>query len=231
MELARGTLSRLTFEPGDERDPVWTSDGREIAFASSRGGDLDLWSVPADGSERPRRLLQAPADQVPESWVPGGRALVFSEEFGEGGSDLWLLAEGGERRPLLRTPFDERSARLSPDGRWLAYVSDESGRDEVYVRSFPPPGGKVQVSVGGGDRPWWTPNGDALTFRSGDRRVRVALALAAGGAELRPAATVPLRRDGELENYGIGADGDAELVLRDGGAARPRREITVVVPR
>jgi hypothetical protein len=163
-EFDRGARLRLTTSNQNRRS-VWYPDGSRIAFYSNPGGDQDIFVVPSTGGE-PQALLRLPRAQFPDAWSPDGRLLIFSE--GVAVRDLWLLPIGEEPRPLVVTSFNERGAVFSPDGRWLAFVSDESGRDEVYVQAFPGPSTKFTVSSAGGIQPMWSRGGRELFYREGD---------------------------------------------------------------
>ena len=170
-QLDRGPLTRLTFGGSNSR-PTWTPDGKSIAFVADRADVPALWMKPADGSagERPLAPLGGPISEVVLS--SDGSWLVYRLGGTNGNRDLYAIRLGGDSAaiPLVATPADEWEPRLSPDGRWLAYVSDESGRDEVYVRPFPNAGGaKWQVSVGGGVETVWSPVGRELFYRGSDQ--------------------------------------------------------------
>jgi serine/threonine-protein kinase len=174
-DLLRDTLTRLTFE-GVNTFPIWTPDGKRVAYKSQRGSSFNILWKPADGSGAEERLPTVSGTfQAPLSFSPDGRTLVYYQEDPKTGYDLWMLPLQGERKPqpFLQTPFNERTARLSPDGRWLAYLSDESGRYEVYVRPFPGPGGKWQISTEGGVEVTWSPKGNELFYRTGEQREKM----------------------------------------------------------
>jgi eukaryotic-like serine/threonine-protein kinase len=175
LDLDRGSLTRLTSDAAIDLRPTWTPDGERVTFGSNQAGPMDLYWTKADGSEPEKALLAAPLAQQPTSWSPDGRHLAYSEEDPNTGFDLWVLTLGGPRTPFLRTAFDERGASFSRDGRWLAYTSNESARDEIYVRPFPGPGPKWQISTGGGSEPVWARNGEELFYRSGDKMMAVAV--------------------------------------------------------
>jgi serine/threonine-protein kinase len=168
-DWARDTLSRLTFGPGASEMPVWTPDGRRIAFRSNRAdpSTSNLYWQRADGTGEVQRLTTSKNTQSPESWHPSGKFLSFMEQAPN--ADLMILpmegddASGwkpGQPTIFLKSPFSELASMFSPDGRWLAYASNETGRFEVYVRPFPDVnGGHWQVSTGGGTRPLWARNG------------------------------------------------------------------------
>ncbi|MBI1722793.1 MAG: protein kinase [Gemmatimonadetes bacterium] len=178
-DMDRGTLSRLTFD-GNNQYPEWTPDGRRVVFTTSRTGTQanDLYWTPADGSGEATPLIQAPGAQWEVAWEPDGHSLVFRQSGSTTASrDLMVMPLDSPRtpRPYLTSPFEERAPAMSPDGRWLAYVSNESGRDEVYVRAFPEPAGRWQVSVSGGLEPRWAPTGREIYYRSGDSLVSASV--------------------------------------------------------
>ena len=164
-DLARNTLTRITFSPGADRYPAWTPDGRRLLFGSGAGGPANVFWQAADGSGSPERLAESKNGQQPYSVSPDGSRVVLRD--GIPPFNLAVLSLGAERRtePLVHTEFDEQNAEISPDGRWLAYESDESGQREVYVRPFPNVNeGRWQVSSGGGTRPLWARNGQELFY-------------------------------------------------------------------
>jgi eukaryotic-like serine/threonine-protein kinase len=187
-DVVRETLTRLTVEPTFEQYGVWTPDGKTIIYASSKVGSptapRNLFRRPADGTGVAEQLTQGAVAQFPSTVTPDGTALIFREEpppptiGAPPGRDLVLLPLQGERRPrpLLQTTFSELNAEVSPDGRWLAYESNESGRNEIYVRPFPSvDAGKRQVSTNGGTQPLWAHNGQELFYESNGGLMRVAV--------------------------------------------------------
>jgi len=171
--------SRSTLTPHvtgfDNATPVWSPKGDRIAFRSNREGEFNLFWQAADGSAPPERLTASEYRQHPSSWSPDGKMLAYQERRPETGWDLWLLSMDGERvrKPLLQTRSNEKFPMFSPDGRWIAYDSDESGQYEVYLRPFPGSGGKKQISTGGGIRPAWSADGRELFYRNGDKMMVV----------------------------------------------------------
>ncbi len=186
-DLERRTRSRLTDSPGEDQGPVWHPDGEQIAYYSSQSGPFRMFLADASGSGAPRRLPPSPGSQRPECFTADGRRLIFSNNHEQTGFDLWSLELGGnaEPEPLLVTPYDELHARLSPDGRWLAYVSDESGRREVYLRHLSGDERRWPLSAGGGDEPVWDPGGGALYYRTAGAIHRVGI-VAPGDASGEP---------------------------------------------
>ena len=175
-DIPRGTLTRLTFEANNQL-PIWAPDGKRLAFASDRAGPANLFWKLADGSGAAERLATSEHGNHPDSWSSDGQALAFHEHHPTTGRDVWVLPLEGERqpRPFLRTPFNEASPVFSPDNRWLAYGSGESGRREIYVQPFPGPGGKSQISTEGGTEPVWPRNGRELFYRNGERMMAVEI--------------------------------------------------------
>src|ERR1700674_744031 len=142
-DFSRETLTRLTFEGDTNLAPVWTPDGKRIAFNSDRKGPINIYWQLADGSGGLEQLTTSEHLHAPMSWSPDGQLLVFVEVDPTTQRDIWVLRMGDRKaQPFLQTRFDEGEPRFSPDGRWLAYISNESGRYEIYVQPYPGPGGK-----------------------------------------------------------------------------------------
>jgi Tol biopolymer transport system component len=161
---------RLTFQ-GHNIFPIWSPDGKRVVFASPAGSANEMFSIPADGSATdPERLTRNDIVQVPQDWSPDGAFVLFSERSVQTQDDLWLLHAADRKiRPWLQTPFEESEGRFSPDGHWLALVSDQTGRSEVWVRPFPGPGAPVRVSPDGGRNPLWSRDGRELFYENGPK--------------------------------------------------------------
>jgi Tol biopolymer transport system component/tRNA A-37 threonylcarbamoyl transferase component Bud32 len=170
FDIARETFSRLTFSSAENFFPEWTSDGRRIVYTRrSDSTGTDIYWTDADGGGQEEAVYVAPGDQWETSFGRSGDRLVFRQNDSLNNRDLWVLSMRDRRAStLLATSKDERAARLSPDGRFLAYVSDQSDDAEVYVRTFPDSAGTWLVSQGGGTEPAWSPDGRELYYRSGD---------------------------------------------------------------
>jgi Tol biopolymer transport system component len=169
----RGTMRRLTDNMGDEYWAVWTPDSSRVIFNSNRDGGLwNLYCRAADCSSPAERLTEMEFDQFPQTISPDGKMLAFGQdlyrEANETGTDIWMLPLDGNREPFpfVQTQAYEIHPVFSPDGRWVAYASNESGRLEVYMRPFPGPGGAIQVSTEGGCGPVWSPDGKEIFYRS-----------------------------------------------------------------
>jgi eukaryotic-like serine/threonine-protein kinase len=162
-EVSRSLKVRFTFG-ARSRQGIWSPDGKRIVFNSYRNGHFDLYQKVSDGAGTEELLLQSNQDKYPSSWSPDGNYILFDTVPGQ--SDVWVLPMTGDRKPypFIQTPFDERDARFSPDGRWVAYTSSESHRPEIYVVPFPGPGGKRQVSTNGGQRPRWRRDGKEIFY-------------------------------------------------------------------
>jgi Tol biopolymer transport system component len=217
-DLSRETLTRLTFEGNTNLNPVWTLDGKRIAFNSNKEGVPNLFWQLADGSGGLERLTTSQYTQVPLSWSPDGQLLAFFEVNPTTQRDIWVLRMGDHKaQPFLQTPFDDSVPRFSPDGRWLAYISDESGRHEVYVQPYPGPGGKWQISTEGGTEPAWNPNGRELFYRSGDKMMAVDIATQPGFAPGKPRVLFEgqyVPTPGTTSNYDVSLDGQRFLMLK-----------------
>ncbi len=225
-ELARQTLTRLTFEASNFV-PFWTPDGKRIIFSSDRGGVPNLYWKPADGSAPEERLTTSASPQFASSVSADGKLVLYRESSSSTASDVWVLPLEGERKPkpFIQTPFEERYARFSPDGRWVAYMSNESGQSEVYVQPYPGPGGKWQISTGGGTEPAWSRDGRELFYRNGNRLMAVTVQTHAGFQ----AGTPRLLFEGPYDlgparttNYDVTPDGQRFLMIKlDEQAAGP----------
>ena len=235
-DLRRATLTRLTSEPGLDSNPVWTPDGRRIIFNSDRaGGQLNLWWQAADGTGAAERLTTSSNPQFPTGIAPDGTAVIFDEETPTMGRDLLRLALDGSRRvtPLLQTKFDERNGMVSPDGRWLAYASDSSGRPEIYVRPFPNAGGQWQASTGGGRTPLWARNGKELFYVAPDGALMRVPGEASGATWNAGTPTKLLEGryftpGGAGRPYDVSPDGQRFLMIKAAGADATAASIIVV---
>jgi Tol biopolymer transport system component len=195
VEIGRGIFHRFTFDPATDSQPVWSPDGSRIVFNSIRNGKSDLFEKPVDGTTDERPLLATAQDKVPLDWSSDGQVLLYQTQDPKTGSDIWALPLIGERKPfpVAATSFDEREGQFSPNGQWVAYVSNETGRDEVYVRPFPARGGKVQMSTAGGIDPRWRRDGKELFYVAPDGHLMAAPIQVTGDA-LNPGAPVRLFR-------------------------------------
>jgi hypothetical protein len=217
LDVAQRAWSRLTTS-GINNRPVWTPDGRRLVYSSND----DLWWIVADGSGRPESLLVANGNRFAGTVTPDGRAVVFQEAASDR-SGIRTMSFDSAPASRLVTPgtFGESAPALSPDGKWLAYQSDETGRMEVYVRPYPEPGARVPVSLNGGTEPVWAHSGRELFFRSGDSLMTAAVALspvfAVTGRRLLFAGAF-VSGDAYRE-YDVAPD-DQHFVMLSGGAGR-----------
>ena len=218
LDVARGSLSRQTLTPRNDTEPIWSPDGARAVFSSDRSGTFDLYEK-VIGESGDRLLLKSERWKWAESWSPDGGHIMYSEDDPKTHRDLWILPLTGERQPVpfLETDASEFSGRFSPDGRWVAYVSDESGRDEIYVRAYPSGLRAIQVSATGGVEPFWTKTGRELIFLAPDNRLMAAAcAVTAKGFDAGvPSPLFPLRvsRTNDTERtFAVSADGSRFLV-------------------
>jgi serine/threonine protein kinase len=178
-DLAQGTTNRFTFDPAVDDMPVWSPDGTRIVWSSQREGGADLYQRASNLAGDETALMKSPEPKFPQDWSSDGRFLIYSVNRGDRGGtnlDLWLLPLQGEQKAtqFLGTPFTESQGRFSPDSRYVAYVSNESGKNEVYVRSFSSDGkagGQQMISRGGGSQPLWRRDGKELFYISADSKV------------------------------------------------------------
>lgn len=174
-DLTRGSRSRLTFDP-QSRTPLWSPDGTRIVFGSNRNGAVvfDLYEKAASGAGDDQMLFKSPAPKFPTSWSRDGQFILFDNRPLQSKGAVWILNMSGNRevKPLLQsTAFDQRTGKFSPDAHFIAYVSNESGRTEVYVQRFPLSSDKWQISTGGGEQPLWRSDGKELFFVTEDMKV------------------------------------------------------------
>lgn len=234
-ELARGVDSRFTFHASRNRYPVWSPDGRRVAFASDRKGRLDLYLKDASGAGQDQLLLQNENPKSPLHWSRDGKLLLYNEFHPKTRGNLWVLPIDGDRKPaaFLQTEFHETRAQFSPDGKWVAYDSDESGRFEVYVRPFPSGASKWKISPAGGVQPRWRSDGKELYYLSPQREllaVPVKGAFEAGAPQLLFNANTPgVNPNLPYWHYEVSADGKRFLTITSGEESGSETPVTVVV--
>lgn len=190
---AMGGLTRMTLDNTTEWCPVWSPGGRRFAFASNRSGTFDLYQKSLGGADE-ELLFKSTAMKIPTDWSRDGRYLLYRTQS-ETRSDLWVLplAGGNAPFPLAETRFDEREGQFSPDGRWVAYQSDESGRYQIYLQPFPKSGERIPVTVDGGTQPRWKPDGRELFYLSPDEKlVAVPIVMNSNGQTPKVLAPITL---------------------------------------
>jgi Tol biopolymer transport system component len=223
LEFGSERTTRVTFDPQLDACPVWSPDGRHIAFSSDRSGVRQLYTKDAAGAGQEEELTDGPGAKCVLDWSPDGRHLIYTE-LGKS-SDLWALPLHAGRKPvpIVHTPFDETDGQFSPDGRWIAYTSNESGRNEVYITEFDgargASGGKWPVSNQGGRAPRWRRDGRELFYLAVDNRAIMAVEIrpAAGGIETGSprelfTASMPGASGDTPYAYDVTADGQRFLI-------------------
>jgi eukaryotic-like serine/threonine-protein kinase len=216
LDLERGTSRRFTSADGANDYPVWSSDGSRIVFASSRENGATsglnlIYQKPVNGSNDEEVILRSPETTFPTSWSRDGRFLLLTAVDPKTSNDVWMLSMEGDhkRTRLIGTKFGEAQARFSPDSRWIAYTSDASGRNEVYIRAFPDATEDIIVSSGGGS-PRWRPKGRELYYLAPDRKVMVVDV--GVNAKLQPGKPQPLfQAPGVLSAWDVTPDGNRFL--------------------
>jgi Tol biopolymer transport system component/predicted Ser/Thr protein kinase len=217
-DLPRSVSSRFTFEPAVNVFPVWSPDGSRIAFASNRNGRHNIFQRATSGSGEDEVLLPPAAIfRFPTDWSPDGGSIAFQTNAANTGLDLWVYSLTERKAtPFLATPFQEWSPQFSPDGRWIAYTSDESGKPEIYVRPLQGSSGKWQVSSGGGSYPRWRRDGREVFYIAPDRSL-VVVEVQPGSSSFESGVPKPLFRtqirstDGGFQ-YDVTADGQRFLI-------------------
>ena len=183
-EIARDLRTRVTFHPRDEFRPVWHPDGTSLAFNSTRRGPANLYRKNVFESSEAELLFESDERKIPRSWSPDGELLAFDRRNEETGWDLWILPVTGDREPysFIQTRFNEWQGVFSPDGKWIAYVSNKSGQDEIYVAPFPGRGRDWQISTDGGISPSWPQEGDEIVYLGPDATLRAVAIRGQGNA-------------------------------------------------
>ncbi len=168
IDTISGVTQRFTFDAGNKYSPVWSPDGRRMVFSWDPKGDLDLYEKPVDSAGNGTLLWGSSEHKHAQDWSLDGRYILFMSDGAKTGLDLWALPLFGDKKPLevAHTAFREMAGRFSPDSRWIAYQSNETGREEIYVQPFLGPGGKQQISNDGGSRPEWDHDGRELYYRN-----------------------------------------------------------------
>ncbi len=238
-DLERKVSTRLTFHDGYDGDQVWSPDGQYLVFTSDREGVENPYRKRADGSGDAERVATIEHDFWASSWSTDGKWILG--EIQASTFDLWAIPADGSGEPVeyLATEFFERFPSISPDGKWIAYMSDESGREEIYVRPFPAAAGKWQVSDGGGDWPTWSPDGTELIYRTEDGLM--SSTVTAENGTFRADRPKPLAASALANNqigiaiagsifsdYEISRDGETFVILQGGEGLANQNHVTLV---
>src|SRR5207247_1141309 len=165
----RGSVTRLTFDASRHNGmPVWSPDGNRIVYNSLQKGKWGLYQNQSGGSGTEELLFESELLKAPMSWSPDGKRIVFWVQDQKTGGDLWVLPLEGDKKPapLIASPANETHGQISPDGKWIAYTSNSTGRNEIYVQPFPSGSGRWQISNHGGDWPRWRRDGKELLYHS-----------------------------------------------------------------
>ncbi len=226
-ESSEGIPTRFTSDPAFESGPIWSPDGRQIIFQSLQLGHSDLHHKNSNGSGNEETILQSERSKYATDWSPDGRFILYLAFDTKTNLELWAVPVSGERKsiPFIKTPFGVSQGQFSPDGRWIAYSSNESGKWEVHVAPFPGPGGNWQVSINGGSEPRWRRDGKELFYMAPDGKI-MAIEVKEGPSFEAGTAKVLFqtrRREQisstDLFSYDVSADGERFLVNTDAGEA------------
>jgi eukaryotic-like serine/threonine-protein kinase len=227
-EMAGGIGTRLTSDPAIDSDPVWSPDGRRVSFTSLRKGQPDLYQRSSNGAGNEEEILVSDRSKYPCDWSPDGRLMLYRAMDADSNMELWAVPVGADKTPIpfIKMTFGVTQGQFSPDGRWVAYASNESGKWEIYVAAFPGPGGNWRVSSAGGSEPRWRRDGKELFYLAPDAKLMAVEVK--GGAVFEAGTARPLfqthRREHiastDMFSYDIGPDGRF-LVNTDVGDAAP----------
>jgi dipeptidyl aminopeptidase/acylaminoacyl peptidase len=222
-EFGRDAMTRLTFDAAEDSYPVWSPDGRQIAFASNRGSGYQLYRKDAGGTGVEERLHEGSNPEVPLDWSSDGKYLLYAEQNPTSRYDLMMLPLDGDRKPIAfaQTPYNEFAGAFSPDGKWIAYISDETGRPEVYLRASPvssgASAGKWQVSSVGALMPRWRGDGKELYYRTPGGLDAAGIRIVGGRLEIDTPRTL-LHFLGP-NDFDVTADGQRFLALVSPGGS------------
>jgi serine/threonine-protein kinase len=235
LDLAQGTLTRVSFDEGSAERPAWSPDGKRIAYVRRNGPRNDIRIVDADGGRPPQTLLSRSGV---EPWhvlfTPDGSSIIVRTVGTTGGRDILrvMLDSARQTTPLLGSTAEEVSPSLSPDGKWLAYASNESGRYEVYVRSFPSMTNRTQISLEGGSEPMWSPRGNEVFYRTGMTLMAAEVRLGSSGEVVRRSPLFALAGyddEATYQNYDVAPDGHHFVMVRVLGD--PSRPLSITLNR
>ncbi len=227
FDVAQGRMQRLTFDPTQENaSPIWSPDGTRVAFASTRSGKSGIYVKPVDGASADELIVESTTTMEPMSWSADGKLIVYDATGNS--QDVWAVPVSGDKKPfpLLQSPATEVNPQVSPDGKWMAFQSNESGRNEIYVRPFPDGPGKWQVSTDGGQYPRWRRDGKELYFTFNNSMHAAAIRVV--GSSLEPGvprvlfgfAPMALGTDHPpYHRYAVAADGQRFLISQAGDGA------------
>ena len=232
-DLTRETWSRLTFD-GRSQFPVWMPDGRSLTFSSAKAGPFDIYVNPIDGTSPEARLVGGgDGTNYPLSWSPDGEVLAYVSVNPTTANDIWVLQRrDGKTRPFVQTRFREGGPAFSPDGHWIAYASDRSGRPEVYMRPYPGSGEEWTISSDGGNEPVWAESARRLFYRQGNAMMAVDVNPGPPLVVSKPRRLFEGRYRptfGFWANYDVTPDGKRFLMVKTIEEAHAANEINVVV--
>ena len=239
LDVERGTRTRLTSGGSNRRFyPIWSPDGARLAYSESAGNPNRVMVTAADGGGEPETLLDNDDRRFPMSWARDGSALALYRGGLVDSRDLEVLPLDGDSAPVpfLGTPAEERGVSFSPNAQWLAYVSNETGQDDIYVRPYPGPGGQISLSRGGGQEAVWGPDGTELFYRNGDQLmvVDVETGQTFSASAPAPVMAAPYTRDnaaggGGNPNYDLAPDGQQFVFVEHDSGPQNNQEINVVL--
>jgi serine/threonine protein kinase/Tol biopolymer transport system component len=237
LEFSRGAMTRATFDPKTDDYPVWSPDGRQMAFGSDRSGTMQLYRKDAAGTSGEVQLTSGGNPKYPTDWSRDGKYLAYTDTDPKTGQDIWVLPlagdNGGKPIPIARGPIVERNGVFSPDGKWIAYDSFDSGRSEIWVQPFPPTGAKWMISNQGASRPRWRGDGKELFYMGRASNWIMAASIRAAGSSIEadpPRQLFTLLTPGTVVfPFDVTADGQRFLALQMPGGGPDPNSLTILL--
>jgi serine/threonine protein kinase len=233
LDLIRGVPSRLTFDPGVDNLPIWTPDGLRVLFPSNRNGSFDLYIKNATGAGQEEILIKmGTITGWATNWSRDGSFVLYQIPGDKTGQDLWIAPQSDDQEPFpyLQSQFNEQAGAFSPDGKWVAYVSNETGRNEVYVQSFPLSSEKFQISNGGGSEPYWSEDGTELFYVASDRNLMATpIKLSPTFEPGLPKLLLPVPAKASQHSYAVSGDSQRFLIVNPSTEEEPAQPVTATI--
>ena len=233
LDLIRGVPFRLTSDPRIDDLPIWSPDGLRVLFPSNRSGSFDLYIKNATGTGQEEILIKmGTITGWATDWSRDGCFVLYQRPGDKTGQDLWIAPQSDDQKPFpyLQSQFNEQAGSFSPEGKWVAYVSNETGRDEVYVQSFPLSNDKFPISTGGGSEPYWSKDGTELFYVSSDRNLMATpIKLSPTFEPGLPKPLLPVPATADQHSYAVSGDSQRFLIVNPPTEEEPAQPVTATI--